>query len=212
MFYPAVLKATLLNLAIGMNSGCFKNSWSPMRLRIADFERKQILAGLKSRKANSLEKTAFYAYSDFVKTTARLTPRLEQKTPKTVLDTASIPSFTKDLSFDLVYSASPLPTAEPTPIEDPPVKSVSGASDGQKPRASLSPWKTETDFAGRSEEESMGETRNRLNQKYFKSVEGTPLPRDVRIQRENRLHEHYTQMVEYASEMDHVLATMSPYL
>lgn len=188
LFYPALLKAAMVNMALGLacdysNQG---NS-SSMRLRMADLERKVMLSGLKSHKSISKEKTAFAVYSDFVKAGRPF----KQGGRALDLENASIPSIAKDTTFELGGSPSPTRFEWDTPTRSPTAIS--------RLRESHSVFSQSTD--------TPDPPPSRLQQqKYFKSAGVPTFTREERLQRENRLHQHFENMVEFASELDQVLA------
>ena len=188
LFYPALLKAAMVNMALGLACDYSnRGNSSSMRLRMADLERKVMLSGLKSHKLISKEKTAFAVYSDFVKAGRPF----QQRGRALDLENVSIPSIAKDMTFEQGGSPSPTKVGWDTQAGSPTAIS--------RLRESHSSFSLSTD--------SPDPPPSRLQQqKYFKSAGVPTFTREERLQRENRLHKHFENMVEFASELDQVLA------
>ena len=191
LFYPALLKATVVNMTLGLACDSTQGNGSSMRLRMADLERKVMLSGLKSHKTVSKEKTAFAVYSDFVKA-GRL---YVQRGKVQEAGNALIPSIAKDMTFELRGSPSPsAKTAWETSIGSATAKSRLSDNCRSSSLSSDSP-------------DPPSSSHSRLQQqKYFKSAGVPILSKEARLQRETRLHQHFENMVEFASELDQVLA------
>ena len=178
LFYPALLKAAVVNLAVGMSSGG-KKSDASVRLKMADLERKVMLSGLKAKKNTAQDKTAFAAYSDFVKVGRTFQQRSKP------LDTGKvtlIPSITNE------WERSLTPTSKLWMNQ------------------SRSPTRTRIydDLSECSLESQTPRSHSHL--KYFKLTNTQLCPREAKLQRDTLLHQHFEHMVEFASELDHVLA------
>ena len=108
---------------------------------------------------------------------------------------ALIPSIAKDMTFELRGSPSPsAKTAWETSIGSATAKSRLSDNCRSSSLSSDSP-------------DPPSSSHSRLQQqKYFKSAGVPILSKEARLQRETRLHQHFENMVEFASELDQVLA------
>lgn len=189
VFAPAILKSCLLNVAKGLSSGIFTKCDSPLRLKMAAYERKLIFEGLKSPSPDSEEKVLFNAYCEFTRTI-----RVQQiknmgkrlgLSPNT--DSKSIPRIATDLGSDL-REASQI------------ARSKVFATTSLTPSKSKSPLPSP-----RPSDRFIPSKRIRpLHKRRVQAL--TPLPSHERVLRDNRLHEHFSEMVNFASEISEVMA------
>jgi hypothetical protein len=184
IFAPAMLKSCLLNVARGLSSGIFQQSDSPLRLKMAAYERKLIFEGLKSPSPDSEEKTLFNAYCEYTKTMRSqqikgIGKRLGLLSSE---QSSSIPMIATDLGSDL-REASQIARSKVFATTPPPSKSPHGTP---RPSDSLSP------------------KRIRRFRRQLQAL--SPLPSHERVLRDNRLHEHFTEMVNFTSEISEVMA------
>lgn len=191
LFYPALLKATVVNMTLGLAIDSTQGNSSSMRLRMADLERKIMLSGLKSHRTISKEKTAFAVYSDFVKAGRPYAQRGKVQEAGNV----SIPSIAKDMTFEL--GSSPSPSAK---------TGLDTSLGSLTAKSRLSDNGRSSSLSSDSPNPPSSSHSRMQQQKYFKSAGVPILSKETRLQRETRLHQHFENMVEFASELDQVLA------
>lgn len=193
VFAPAILKSCLMNVARGMSSGIFTKCDSPLRLKMAAYERKLIFEGLKSPSPDSEEKVLFNAYCEYTRTLrAQQIKNMGKRLGLSPSDQSkSIPRIATDLGSDL---------REASQIARSKVFAATSLTPPRNSSQSKSPLATP-----RPSDQFI--TPKRIRPLHKRNLQAfSPLPSHERLMRDNRLHEHFTEMVNFTSEISEMMA------
>ena len=176
IFAPAMLKSSLLNVAKGMNSESFRKCASPLGVKMAAFERKLIFEGLKSQNEESKEKIVFNAYCEYTKML-----RLEGKHKGKQVENGEkyMPKIVTDVELDIPKHSR---IAEVLNVK---TRRYKGNRSTPRPDITQTP------------------DRLRPLNPFSRKV---PVSSTERILRDNHLHSHFSEMVNFTTDISGVLA------